>query len=329
MGAAEVGLSARSGIVATVFGSTGFTGRYVVECLARVGAQIVIPFRGEEKSYNHLKVIGDLGQVVPLRFDVRDMESIKRTVSHSNVVINLIGRFWETRNFSYHDVHVKAATAIAEASQHVDRFIHVSAACISPSSPTAFARTKAEGEAKVKEILPWATILRPTIMFGDEDRLLNKWGGIAAYWPINPIFSHNKKIQPLYGIDLAKAVIGALGDAESIGKTYVLGGPQVFTWEELINRILEGTKRNMRKIDLSAQTMEKISRWLQYLPDPTFIPDEVKHYDQDVLVAEGELGIEKLGVKPTTRIDYSLARVTRAYRHPTRFSEITEATPPI
>jgi NADH dehydrogenase (ubiquinone) 1 alpha subcomplex subunit 9 len=164
---------------------------------ANVGAQIVLPFRGEEKSYAHMKPIGELGQVVPVRIDVRDKESLERAVSRSNVVINMIGRQWETRNFKYDDVNHKAARAIAEVSKHVDRYIHVSAAGVSTNADNAYSRSKAEGEKAVRSILPWATIMKPTIMFGDEDRLLNKYGVIAQYWPVVPLCVKEALIQPL------------------------------------------------------------------------------------------------------------------------------------
>jgi len=94
------GRSSVSGIVATVFGCTGFLGRYVVTNLGNIGSQVVLPFRGEEKSYNHLKVSGDLGQIVPLRWDYKDKDSIRKVVEYSNVIINCVGRTYDTRNFT-------------------------------------------------------------------------------------------------------------------------------------------------------------------------------------------------------------------------------------
>ncbi len=118
---------AAGGLVATVFGATGFLGRYIVHRLgifiklftreARSGAQIVVPFRGEERSYNHLKLAGEVGQIVPMRFTIRDKELIEKAVARSNIVINLIGADWETRNFSFHDVHVTATENIAEVGE--------------------------------------------------------------------------------------------------------------------------------------------------------------------------------------------------------------------
>lgn len=164
---------------------------------ASVGAQIVIPFRGEELSYNHLKPIGELGQVVPVRIDVRDKASLERAVSRSNVVINLLGRDWETRNFKYDEVNHKVARDIAEVSKHVDRFVHVSASGVSTNADNKWARSKAEGEEAVRSVLPWATIMRPTVMFGNEDRLLNKFGIMAQYWPVIPLAAKNARVQPL------------------------------------------------------------------------------------------------------------------------------------
>jgi NADH dehydrogenase (ubiquinone) 1 alpha subcomplex subunit 9 len=315
--------------VATVFGATGFSGRYVVELLANVGAQIVIPFRGEDKCYAHLKTVGELGQVVPVRIDVRDKASLERAVSRSNVVINLMGREWETRNFKYDDVNRKAAIDIAEVSKHVERYVHVGAAGVSTNSDNAWEKSKAEGEEAVRKLLPWATIMKPTIMFGDEDRLLNKYGIMCQYWPIIPMCAKEAKIQPMDAIDLGNAVVAALGSARTIGKTYVLGGPETYTWEELIQKIIAGTKRPKTIKEFSISNMTKFANIIQHMAlEPLFVPEEVRHHAKDIVVAPKELSFKDLGITPAS-IDQMLTRITRAYRHPNFVSELVEAAPPI
>jgi len=280
-------------------------------------------------SYNHLKPLGELGQIVPVRIDVRDKASLERAVSRSNVVINLIGRQWETRNFSYDDVNHKAAKAIAEVSQHVDRFIHVSASGVSTNSDNKWSRSKAEGEEAVKSLLPWATIMKPTVMFGDEDRLLNKFGIIAQYWPVIPLVAKGAFVQPLEGTDLGRAIVAALGSARSIGKTYVLGGPEKYTWEKLIHRILAGTKREKPLYEVSVKTMAKIANIIQHAAiEPLYIPEEVNHQAQDLVVDAKDNTIIHLGIKPTP-IDSLLHRVSRAYRHPMLQSDMIDSTPPV
>eukprot|EP01111_Echinosteliopsis_oligospora_P000791 TRINITY_DN1093_c0_g1_i1.p1 TRINITY_DN1093_c0_g1~~TRINITY_DN1093_c0_g1_i1.p1 ORF type:complete len:333 (-),score=97.09 TRINITY_DN1093_c0_g1_i1:40-1038(-) len=321
------------GIVATVFGATGFTGRYIVEDLARIGITIILPFRGEEKSFRHMKMAGDLGQIVPVRWDSRDPESIQRAVAPANVVINLVSRFWETRNFTYEDTNIHAAQSIAEHSRHCDRFIHVSAAGVDKQSESRWARTKAEGEDIVREIVPWATIMKPTIIFGDEDRLLTKYGRMALQYPYVPVSNTDALIQPLSALDFGKAIVASLGDSDTIGQTYVLGGPNTYTWDELTRQIVESTKRGDKRLPVSPSTMQYIAYVSQktYLmgTEPLMAQEEVKHWANDIVVKPSDNNIQSLGVKKPESIDHALIRVTRAYRDPDHVSDLVDQAPPV
>lgn len=137
------GRSSLGGYTATVFGATGFLGRYIVNRLARQGCMVVVPFR-EEMAKRHLKLTGDLGRVVFLEFDLRNTQSIEESVRHSDIVFNLVGRKYPTKNFSYRDVHVEGTERIAEAvaKYDVDRFIHVSSHNADSNSPSEFFKTK-------------------------------------------------------------------------------------------------------------------------------------------------------------------------------------------
>eukprot|EP01112_Ceratiomyxa_fruticulosa_P007143 TRINITY_DN1845_c0_g1_i1.p1 TRINITY_DN1845_c0_g1~~TRINITY_DN1845_c0_g1_i1.p1 ORF type:complete len:366 (-),score=63.73 TRINITY_DN1845_c0_g1_i1:110-1207(-) len=312
-----------TGMVATVFGATGFAGRYVVQTLARVGCQVIVPFRGEESSYTHLKVLGDLGQIVPVRYSLRDPSSIQRTLAYSNIAVNLLGRWWETRNFSYDDVHWKAASDIAQAASEVERFIHVSASCVSTDSPSPWARSKAYGETAVRKILPNATILKPTVLFGDEDRFLNKWARISRDYPFIPLVNPDNLIQPLYVMDLAKSILAALGDEATIGKTYELGGPKYYTWEELLSMITY-TARSEKKVFVVPQAaLMAAARFIELGRKPLFIRGEIPHWNQDVVTPKDSLNPLDLQIKPTP-IDSSLMRICRMYRPPLIYDEPEE-----
>ncbi|KAH0521173.1 NADH dehydrogenase [ubiquinone] 1 alpha subcomplex subunit 9, mitochondrial [Microtus ochrogaster] len=144
------GRSSVSGVVATVFGATGFLGRYVVNALGRMGSQVIIPYRCDIYDTMHLRPMGDLGQLIFLEWDARDKDSIRRAVQHSNVVINLIGRDWETRNFDFEDVFVKIPQTIAQVSKEagVERFIHVSHLNANMKSSSRYLRSKVSDVSK-------------------------------------------------------------------------------------------------------------------------------------------------------------------------------------
>ncbi|KAL9248693.1 NADH dehydrogenase [ubiquinone] 1 alpha subcomplex subunit 9, mitochondrial-like protein [Drosera capensis] len=240
------GRSSVSGIIATVFGATGFLGRYLVQQLAKMGSQVLVPFRGSEDSTRHLKLMGDLGQIVPMKYNPRDESSIKAAMAKANVVINLIGREYETRNYSFEEVNHHMAEQLALASiilpliiakEHggIMRFVQVSCLGASSTSPSRLLRAKAAAEEAILRELPVATIMRPSTMIGTEDRILNRWAHFARNYSFLPLIGDGStRIQPVYVVDVAATIVAALkDDGSSMGKIYELGGPEVFTIREL------------------------------------------------------------------------------------------------
>jgi len=307
----------------------------VVETLANAGLTVIVPFRGEEKSFRHMKVIGQVGQIVPTRIDIRDPATIERAVFHSNIVVNMISRFWETRNFTFDDVNVKAASLIAELSKGVDRFVHISAACVSKDSPSEWSRTKAIGEEAVKNILPWATIIKPTLIFGDEDRVLNRFGRLAVYSPVMPIVAEGQKrlVQPLSTIDFADAILATLTRQNAIGQTYVLGGPEVMTWKDIADRCYESNRRRDKRVEVPEKVMELVAGILEkgwYLGgEPILTRAEVKHFDNtNVVVHRQDKSFSDLGLNNQLgKLELGLARVSRVYRDPAHQSDLIDQSP--
>ncbi|KAF6119780.1 hypothetical protein HJG60_010190 [Phyllostomus discolor] len=177
------GRSSVSGVVATVFGATGFLGRYVVNHLGRMGSQVIIPYRCDIYDTMHLRPMGDLGQIIFLEWNGRNKDSIQRAVKHSNVVINLVGREWETKNFDFEDVFVKIPQTIAQVSKDagVERFIHISHLNADIKSSSRYLRNKAVGEKEVRDAFPEAIIIKPSDIFGREDRFLNYFASSYSF----------------------------------------------------------------------------------------------------------------------------------------------------
>ncbi|XP_023591430.1 NADH dehydrogenase [ubiquinone] 1 alpha subcomplex subunit 9, mitochondrial [Trichechus manatus latirostris] len=210
------GRSSVSGVVATVFGATGFLGRYIVNHLGRMGSQVIIPYRCDAYELMYLRPMGDLGQIIFLEWNGRDKDSIRRAVEHSNVVINLVGREWETRNFDYDDVFVKIPQAIAQVSKEagVERLIHVSHLNADIKSPSRYLRNKAVGEKEVRDAFPEVTIIKPSDIFGREDRFLNYFAGIRWFGGVPLVVLGLKtEKQPVYVSTLGEgAWKGALAE---------------------------------------------------------------------------------------------------------------------
>ena len=183
-----MGRSGVSGITATIFGSTGFLGKYVVNRFGRIGTRCILPHRGDEVDVRHLKLAGDLGAIYPIPSSIRSLSDIEAAVADSNVVINLVGKHFETMRWSFSDVNATFPAVLAQvcADVGVERLVHVSALGAYVDAPSAWARSKALGEEAVRDAFPSATILRPATMFGDEDKFLNRIAKLATTLPFYP-----------------------------------------------------------------------------------------------------------------------------------------------
>ncbi|GBF98166.1 NADH dehydrogenase mitochondrial [Raphidocelis subcapitata] len=237
------GRSSVSGATATVFGATGFVGKYVVNELARNGTQVVCPHRDVEEAAMPLRQMGDLGQIVVLKgWSLGDDDMTRYALSRSNIVVNLIGATYETRNYSFEDVHTTWPAHLARLAKEnplLERFVHVSDVGADPEHPSARMRSKAAGDAAVLAELPGlATVLRPAPVVGDEDDFLNN---ILAQVKLNALFplidGGCQRVQPHHVRDLAEAVTAALATHDSLGKTYYLGGPEVVTLRDLVDLV--------------------------------------------------------------------------------------------
>lgn len=252
------GRSSVSGVTATIFGCSGFVGRYVAQSLGAMGTQLVLPYRCDDVDVQHLRVMGDLGMIVPLRdFNVRNDDAIKRAIEGSDVVINLIGADVETWNYTFEDVHVKTAQKIAQFSKEmgVQRFVHFSALGASPDAPSKRLRTKALGEDAVKAELPdVATIFKPAPISGHEDRLFRKYADQIKKLPFVPLLDGGKRrMQPIWIRDVVQAVTNSLQSFDSMGKTYYLAGPKVFTLRELVEFTFDTVREKRNMVPLPAR----------------------------------------------------------------------------
>jgi NADH dehydrogenase (ubiquinone) 1 alpha subcomplex subunit 9 len=238
-----------SGIIVTIFGASGFVASKLINRLGKSGVQVVAPFRGEESAVRHLKPLCDLGMFAPVRFDIRDRFSVENALEHSNLVINLLGRSWPTRNFSLHDANVLSAKTIAQAAKNVgiERFIHVSHEGVHHFSNSEFLRSKWEGEDAVKSIFPEAVIVRPCNMFGHGDHFTTNISAVSAYSRLGVYIPSNENglLQPLWVSDFVSAMMELISDTANLcgGRTYDFGGPEVCTWRQLVDYILLCTNR--------------------------------------------------------------------------------------
>ncbi|MDW8444746.1 MAG: complex I NDUFA9 subunit family protein [Acetobacteraceae bacterium] len=231
--------------VATVFGGSGFIGRYIVKRLAQRGFIVRVGVRDPDRA-NFLKPMGALGQIVPMAASVREEAAVSALVAGAQVVINCVGILYETGSQTFQALHAEAPGRIgrAAAAAGAKHVVHVSAIGADAASPSVYARTKAEGEAALRAVFPEAVVLRPSIVFGPEDNFFNQFAALAQVLPALPLFGGGTtRFQPVYVGDVADAAMAALDRAEAAGKTYELGGPRVYSFREILEFILRTTGR--------------------------------------------------------------------------------------
>lgn len=236
----------------TIFGGPGFVGRHAVRALAKNGYRIRAASRRPDLA-GHLQPMGDVGQIQPVQANLRFPESVARAVEGVDAVVNAVGILAPTGAQTFKAVHVDGARAVAKAARAagVRRFVHVSAIGASASSRAHYAATKAAGEAAVLEEFPEAVILRPSIVFGPEDQFFNRFASLARVSPVLPLIGGGRtRFQPIYVGDLGAAIAAVVGGAGTPGTIYELGGPEVLTFRELMERTLAYADRRSRLVSL-------------------------------------------------------------------------------
>ncbi|XP_044533201.1 NADH dehydrogenase [ubiquinone] 1 alpha subcomplex subunit 9, mitochondrial [Gracilinanus agilis] len=311
------GRSSVSGIVATVFGATGFLGRYVVNHLGRMGSQVIVPYRCEPYDFTYLRPMGDLGQIIFLEWNAKDKSSIQRALEHSNVVINLIGRDWETRNFDFTDVFADIPESIAQVAKEagVETFIHVSHLNADIKSTSKYLRNKAVGEKAVREAFPEAIILKPSDIFGREDRLLNYFANNRWFGGV-PLISmgRNTVKQPVYVVDVSKAIVNAIKDPDARGKTYAITGPNRYLLYDFVQYIFAVAHRPYLPYSIPRFAYQLVAKIFEMSP---FEPWTTRDKIERIHISDKNLphlpGLEDLGVEPTP-LELKAIEVLRRHR---------------
>jgi len=286
----------------TVFGASGFIGRYVVERLADQGAVITAAVRDVEKA-KFLRTLGQVGQVTPVMANVCDEAAIARAVEGADAVVNLVGILYAHGRQSFKSIHADAPALIGRAcaAAGTARLVHVSAIGASARAESDYQRSKAAGEDGLRSAFPAATILRPSIVFGPEDGFFNLFGALARYLPVLPLYGGGTtRFQPVYVDDVAAAVATALADASTAGKTYELGGPTVYTFAELLQIILRETRRARLLVPVPFFVGELHGALLGLLPKPLLTRDQMISLRHDSVVGDDALTLADLGVSATT-----------------------------
>jgi NADH dehydrogenase len=310
----------------TVFGGSGFVGRHLVRRLAAQGWVVRVATRDPVRAA-FLKPMGNVGQVVPMKCNIADEASVDAAVAGAEAVVNLVGILYERGSQKFSAIHAAAPERLARvAARHgVTSLVHVSAIGADPKSDSAYARTKAIGEAGVRTAFPAATVLRPSIQFGPEDGFFNRFARMAMFSPALPLIGGGTtRFQPVYVGDVAEAIMRALTDPAARGKIYELGGPKVYTFKALMEMLLATISRKRWLVPVPFWAAEIKGAVLQYLPVPPLTRDQVKQLRHDNVVASGVPGLADLGITPTA-VEVILPTYLDIYRRGGRFAPVRSA----
>lgn len=285
----------------TILGGSGFIGRYVVKRLAATGAVVVVVNR-QASAAGFLRPMGDVGQIALIDADFTDEARLAAAVAGSDAVVCSAGILFERGRQRFDAVHHRGPALLARLAKAAGakRFIHISSIGADPSSTSAYARSKAAGEAAVRAAFPEATILRPSIVFGPEDDFFNRFAALTRFSPVLPLIGGgHTKFQPVYVGDVGDAVMAALARREAAGLAFELGGPRVYSFRALMELLLREIGRRRLLVNLPFGLAMVEAAFLEWLPKPLLTRDQVRLLRRDNVVAPGQLGLTDLGVAPT------------------------------
>ncbi|MBA3813070.1 MAG: complex I NDUFA9 subunit family protein [Alphaproteobacteria bacterium] len=284
----------------TIFGGSGFVGRYIVQKFAENGDQIRIAV-GNPLAAQFLKPLGEVGQITLVQASLSSLENLSHIMQGSDVVINLVGILYEKGAQTFERVHVEGAKNIAEIASKlgVPILLHMSALGANKDSHARYASSKARGEEEVLKHFPEATLFRPSVIFGREDSFLNRFAQMACLSPFLPLIGGGKTLfQPIYVGDVAECFFNASFLKESRGKTYELGGPSIYTFKELMVYLLQTIHRKRLLLPLPFGLAKIMGAVAQLLPTPPLTPDQVELLKTDNVLSPKSLKAEELRVQP-------------------------------
>lgn len=314
--------------VVTIFGGSGFIGRYLVQRLAKRGWIIRVAVRYPDEAL-FLKPMGAVGQITPVAANIRGDASVVAAVEGADAVVNLVGVLHDRRQQGFSAIHGEGAGRVAQAAKAAGArtFVQMSAIGADANSTADYARSKAAGEAAVRAAFPQAAIVRPSIVVGPEDDFFNRFAAMARLAPALPLIGGGAtRFQPVYVGDVADALVQMIENAATAGHAYELGGPRIYTFKELLELLLREINRRRillplpvaiaRLQALAFEIADKLT--FQRLPPPPLTRDQLRLLQYDNVVGAGALGFGDLGIQPTS-IETVIPSYLARYRPGGRF----------
>lgn len=289
----------------TVFGGSGFVGTQAVRALARRGWRVRVAVRKPALAQD-LRILGDVGQIQPVRCDITSADDVAAALKGASAAVNLVGILFETPGRGFKAQHVEGTRNIAQAcvAAGVGRLVQMSAIGADAHSEADYGRTKGEAEAVAREIKPDTVVIRPSIVFGNGDGFLNRFASLATMSPALPLIGFGEtKFQPVWVGDVAEAIARSVVRTDAAGRTFELGGPEVWSFKEILEYILRETGRRRLLAPLpffAAETIGSLAEITAVIGIPPVLTrDQVLMLKTDNVVAPAAEGLSALGVEAT------------------------------
>ena len=317
----------------TVFGGSGFVGKYVVRALCKAGKRVRVAMRRPHLGHE-LRVMGDVGQVSLVQANVRNVESVARAVEGADAVVNLVGLLYEKGKQKFETTMSEGAKNIAEAAkaQGIKRFVQISAIGADTNGKSKYAQAKGQAEEAVSSIIKTATILRPSVIFGVEDGFFNKFAAIERFSPIMPLIGGGQtKFQPVYVGDVARAALAAIDNENAQGKVFELGGPNQFTFEQILRYISKETARPRAFLKIPFGLMQFLGNINDFIfrlnpfSGPPFTGDQIELMRIDNVVSEKAKGFKDLGITDLINIEAIVPSYLYRFRPHGQFEVMAKA----
>jgi uncharacterized protein YbjT (DUF2867 family) len=285
-----------------VFGGAGFLGRRLVDRLTAEGMTVRVAVRHPDPARIELRAIG-FDQVTVVTADVRDQASVAAAIAEADAVINAVSAYVEKGGVTFEAVHVRGAENVAReaVAAGVARLVLVSGIGADPDSSSPYIRARGRGELMVRQPFPGATIVRPSVMFGPGDGLFGRLAALARLLPILPLIGGgHTRLQPIFVEDVAEAITNILSDPGTVGRTYELAGPRVYTLQELVNMTLQLMGKWRLLVPVPFAVAEVQARLFEFLPNPPLTTGQVDLLKADNVASGNWPGFQDLKIQPKT-----------------------------
>ena len=288
--------------IATIFGASGFIGRHLIRRLTEKNFRIVAATRSPY-LHGYLKPLGNPGQIDLEKVNLFNENRLRTLIKNSDVVINLVGILYENKKQKFENIHARFPDLLSKlcSELNIEKLIHISALGINETVSSQYMQSKLKGEKNILNNFNHSIILRPSIVFGPEDKFFNQFASLAEFLPALPLIGGGQtKFQPIYVSDLCKAIVAVLDKEEVNENIYELGGSQIFTFKELMEILLKQIKKKRFLVPIPFSFAKFLAKILQLLPKPMLTTDQVEMLKYDNVVTNNYPTLKDLKINPKT-----------------------------